>query len=35
MVGSPVGDEVAGKSRWKKLSEVRGSDGADGFCEAL
>ena len=34
MVGSPTGDEVAGKSRRKKSSAMRGLDGADGFWKA-
>ena len=34
MVGSPVGDEVIGKSCQKMSSAVRGSDGTCGFCEA-
>ena len=34
MVGSPAGDEVVGKSRRKKSSAMRGSDGADGLCKA-
>ena len=31
MMGSPVRDEVVGKSRRKKLSVARGSDGGGDF----
>ena len=34
MVGSLIRDEVAGKSRWKNSSAVRGFDGTGGLCEA-